>query len=148
MNRPAPWLMPTVALAMLLMAPHTAAQRMYKCGNTYSQTPCASDAKPTRLHTDAVPDKAQGATTGMALCAATAKRRVKSPEPDTMRVEPAGERVSQVIQYAGQAVAAHRYELTVDAKTSYGVFSGPVGYVCWLSEDQARVLQFERQRGG
>lgn len=132
-------------LAFLAMASAAHAQQLYKCGNTYSQTPCATDAKPTRLHQGAAPDRAPGAT-GFELCASKAKSAVGTPEPESARVQPLGQRLSEVIQYSGQPLSTHRYDLTVDAKTQYGVFSGPVAYSCWLSEDQARVLQFGRRR--
>ena len=135
----------TGLFALFVMAPSAQSQQLYKCGNTYSQTPCATDAKPTRLHQGAAPDKAPGAS-GFALCAIAAKSSVGTPEPESARVQPLGQRVSEVIQYSGQPLPAHRYDLTVDAKTQYGVFSGPVASSCWLSEDQARVLQFGRRR--
>lgn len=133
-------------LAVFALAPSASAQQMYRCGNTYSQTPCAADARPARLHQGAAPDKAPGLS-GFDLCAATATGAVGTPEPQSARVQPLGQRVAEVIQYAGQPLATHRYDLTVDAKTPNGVFAGPVAYSCWLSEDQARVLQFGRRRG-
>lgn len=135
----------TGLVALFVLAPSANSQQMYKCGNTYSQTPCAADAKPARLHQGTAPDKAPGAS-GFELCAVAAKNAVGTPEPESARVQPLGQRVSEVIQYAGQPLSAHRYDLTVDAKTQYGVFSGPVAHSCWLSEDQARVLQFGRRR--
>lgn len=117
------------------------AQQLYKCGNTFSQTPCAPDAVARPVQSSAVPDAPPGIT-GYELCAAAARKMVKSPEPETARIQPIGERRSEVIQYAGKPMAAHRYDLAVDAKTTYGVFSGLQPYSCWLSEDQRRVLQF------
>lgn len=137
----AAWLLGSLTLAS---AAH--AQQLYKCGNTYSQTPCATDAKPSKLHQGAAPEKAPGAS-GFELCALTAKSAVGTPEPESARVRQVQQRVSEVIQYSGQALPSHRYDLTVDARTQYGVFSGPVAYSCWLSEDQARVLQFGPRRG-
>ena len=124
----------------LVLATAVQAQQLYRCGNTYSQTPCAADAKPARLHQGTAPDKAAGPS-GFELCSAAALKAVRSPEPESARVQPVGERVSQVIEYASKPLASHRYELTVDAKTRNGVYSGPVAFSCWLSEDQARVLQ-------
>ncbi len=124
----------------LVLATAVQAQQLYRCGNTYSQTPCAADAKPARLHQGTAPDKAAGPS-GFELCSAAALKAVRSPEPESARVQPVGERVSQVIEYAGKPLASHRYELTVDAKTRNGVYAGPVAFSCWLSEDQARVLK-------
>ena len=135
-----------VALALLCsLAAPVCAQQMYKCGSTYSQTPCASDAEVKRTRTDAVADKPAGLT-GYDLCQQFAPMAVGSPEPATARVVRIGDVHTEVIQYSGQAVAARRYDLTVDYKTTYGVFSGPLPYACWISEDQRRVLQFGPRR--
>ncbi len=135
-----PVLLVAIAALSFALAPAVRAQQLYRCGNTYSQTPCAADAKPTRLHQGSAPEKAAGPA-GFELCSAAAVKAVRSPEPESARVQPVGERVSQVIQYAGKPLAAHRYDLTVDAKNRGGVYAGPVAFSCWLSEDQARVLQ-------
>lgn len=137
----AAWLLGSLTLASVAHS-----QQLYKCGNTYSQTPCATDAKPTRLHQGAAPEKPPGAS-GFELCALEAKSAVGTPEPESARVRQVQQRVSEVIQYSGQPLSSHRYDLTVDARTQHGVFSGPVAYSCWLSEDQARVLQFGPRRG-
>lgn len=136
-------LLPTAALVLAGLAAE--AQQVYRCGNTFSQAPCSADAQPTRVVPANTPDKPAGLS-GFELCAATAKGAVQSPEPESARVAPFGERRTEVISYAGKDVAARRFDLTVDAKTQFGVYSGPVAYSCWLSEDQARVLQFGPRR--
>lgn len=135
-------------LAMLALAGHAGlvSAQMYKCGNTFSQTPCAPDAVAKSAAPSAAPDAAAAGVTGYELCAAAARKMVPSPEPETARIQPIGERRSEVIQYAGKPIATHRYDLAVDAKTQYGVFSGLQPYACWLSEDQRRVLQFRSSR--
>lgn len=135
-----------VSLAVLLgAAGGTQAQQMYKCGSTYSQTPCAPDAVAKTMPATAVPDTPPGLA-GYDLCVAAAIKSVASPEPETARAQQVGSRKAEAIQYAGKATVTQRYDLTVDAKTQYGVFSGPRPYACWLSEDQQRVLQFRAQR--
>ena len=135
-------------VALVALAGHAgfvSAQQMYKCGNTFSQTPCAPDAVAKPVQSSTAPDAAAGIT-GYELCAAAARKMANSPEPETARIQPIGERRSEVIQYAGKPIATHRYDLAIDAKTQYGVFSGLQPYACWLSEDQRRVLQFRSSR--
>lgn len=134
-----------IVAALVGHAGLASAQQMYKCGSTYSQTPCAPDAVAKPVQSSAAPDAPAGLT-GYELCAASARRMVNSPEPESTRIQPIGARRSEVIQYAGKAIATHRYDLAVDAKTPYGVFSGLQPYACWLSEDQRRVLQFSSAR--
>lgn len=133
------------AIALGAHAGMASAQQMYKCGNTFSQTPCAPDAVAKPVQSSAVPDAPAGLS-GYELCAAAARKMANSPEPETARIQPLGERRSEVIQYAGKPIATHRYDLAIDAKTQYGVFSGLQPYACWLSEDQRRVLQFRSMR--
>lgn len=136
-------------LILALVAGHAglaSAQQMYKCGNTFSQTPCAPDAVARPVQSAAAPETPAGGLSGYELCAAAARKMVQTPEPETARIQPIGERRSEVIQYAGKPIATHRYDLSIDAKTPYGVYSGLQPYACWLSEDQRRVLQFRSSR--
>ena len=136
-----------LSLSLLALAVPAIAQQLYRCGNTYSQTPCAADAASRSVYSGAAPARAPGLS-GYELCVAHAVKYVASPEPESARTMPVGQRKTEVIQYAGKSVAAHRFDLAVDAKTAYGVYSGPMLYSCWLSEDQARMLQFRRGSGG
>ena len=65
-----------VPLALLFAAWAVAApaQTLYRCGNTYSQTPCAPDAVAKRTHADTPAEKG-GGTQGyeLALRAACAR---------------------------------------------------------------------------
>jgi len=135
------WSLPLLLVGLGGVVPPAAAQQMYRCGSTYSQTPCAADAQAVRIHADAVPDTGPGVA-GLALCAATAATTLGSAEPASARAQLLAPRRSEPLLFAGQTVSAHRYELSVDAKLPNGGHSGPVAFSCWLSEDQARVLQF------
>lgn len=135
-----------LTLAVAFALAHTChAQQMYRCGNTYSQKPCATDAKPVQLHSDAAADRSPGLK-GYDLCAATAPSRVDTPEPETAVVQPLGPRKFEVIKFADQPLATHRFDLSVNVKTTYGVRSGPQAYSCWTSEDEAKILQFQPRR--
>lgn len=117
------------------------AQQMYQCGRTYSQTPCGDDAAVKALPSSQDPEAAPK-DAGFGLCSAMARKDHGGPEPESARIQQIGERKSEVIQYAGKSLVAHRFDVGVDAKTPYGVYSGVTPYACWLSEDQRRVLRF------
>lgn len=141
-----PSAIPAAIAALLgLAAGAASAQQMYRCGNTFSQTPCAPDAQVRQVRADAVASTGPGLA-GQELCAAEATRRVATPEPATARIVPLGARRTEAIQYAGTALAAHRYDLSIDAKNEAGMYIGPRAYSCWVSEDQRRVLQFGARR--
>ena len=133
------------AVALITHMGAVSAQQMYKCGSTYSQTPCGPDAAPRPMSSGAAPDSPPGLS-GYKLCAAAARKYYSAPEPESARIQPMGQRKSEVLQYAGTTIAAHRYDLSIDAKTEYGVYSGMRPYSCWLSEDQRRLLQFALSR--
>lgn len=135
----------TIAALLALATGSAAAQQMYKCGNTFSQTPCGPEATVQKVRADAVASAGPGLA-GLELCGAEAARRIGTPEPETARVAPLGARKTEVIQYAGTALAAHRYDLSVSAKSEAGFYMAPQAFSCWVSEDQRRVLQFGSRR--
>jgi hypothetical protein len=109
------------------------AQTLYKCGNTYSQTPCSDTAQPVRVFTTPAP-KAEPGARGFALCAA------QLPAEDAARARQQGTRRVEVIRYADQPLSAQRFDLVLPPQEA----GAPTArYACWLSEDQARLLQFE-----
>jgi len=131
-----------ICLLVLLLAGVAQSQTVYRCGNQFSQTPCAADAQ-ARPNAGVAPAVAASGPRGFALCTAEAMRRLQPPEPASTRVLQLGERRTEVIRYADRSLAAPRYELSADVKTAYGLYGGPLRFACWLSEDQARVLRFE-----
>jgi hypothetical protein len=136
-----------ILFALAVLVAHVgpaSAQQMYKCGSTFSQTPCGPDAAAKALPSAAAAQSPPGLS-GYELCVAAASK-FSGPEPESARIQPLGDRKSEVIQYAGKPMAAHRYDLGIDAKTQYGVYSGVRAHSCWVSEDQRRVLQFSAPR--
>ena len=125
------WRLWMLALAAL----PASAQTLYRCGNTYSQTPCAAEAQAVRVYAASAPKSAPGPR-GFALCAA------QLPEAQAARAKPEGPRRTEVIAYAGQPMQARRFDLTVPAE---GADPATLRLICWLSEDEARVLQVERR---
>jgi hypothetical protein len=119
------------------------AQQLYKCGNTYSQTPCGADAQQKKVFS-AAPDAPAGTgganLSGYDLCVARATDKIRGPNPDAIRVQPVGTRVAEVTTHAGQSVMAHRYQFDVQILQNSGVYGPPVRWSCWVSEDQRRVL--------
>jgi hypothetical protein len=137
------------AFAALLLAglQPAFAQTVYRCGNTISQTPCSPDAEAKRvLGVPPAPASRPASPIGQALCAEAALQQTGTPEPASARVTQLAPRRVEVIRYANQSLAAFRFELAVDAKTAYGLYGGPQHFSCWLSEDQARVLQLQARQ--
>ena len=125
----------------LLLPMFASAQPLYRCGNTYSQTPCAADAAPVRARADAIADSAPGPKGGE-LCAAAAPKMLRLPDPESVRIESVEKAPAEVIQYADKPTAAHQYIVRVNAKNVYGAYEGAQAYACHVSEDERRVLRF------
>jgi len=136
-----PW-----AFALLLAWPvHGMAQQLYRCGNTYSQTPCAPDAAPARISAGAAPEQAAGAS-GRDLCATEGVAQMGFPDPESTRVVAVAKGGAEVIQYAGKPIASHKFNITLNTKNEVGAYMGNRVYGCYLSEDERRVLKVDAPR--
>jgi len=114
----------------------------YKCADpdtgvvTYSQTQCLGSSNdeikisrsPTSAH-----DK-----DGQESCYAAIRARLKNPE--SMRVEAAGKMELDVIQYAGTKILAYKLPVVVNAKNSYGGYTGSKVWTCILGQNDKSVL--------
>ncbi|MBC7956290.1 MAG: hypothetical protein H7Y33_10525 [Cytophagales bacterium] len=136
-----PW-----AVALLFGLPvQGMAQPLYRCGNTYSQTPCAPDAAPARISAGAAPDQASGAS-GKDLCATEGVAQMRFPDPESTRVVAVAKGGAEVIQYAGKPLASRKFNITLNTKNEVGAYMGERVYVCYLSEDERRVLKVDSPR--
>ena len=130
--------------ALLLVPAQPMAQALYRCGNAYSQTPCAPDAQPAHLP-GAAPDQPAGLQ-GAELCAAELPRLIGMPDPTSARIESVAKGDSEVIRYAGQPIAARKYLLSINARNATGAYAGERPYLCYLSEDERRILKVSAAR--
>ena len=134
-----------IATGLALAAPLAGAQTMYRCGNVYSQTPCASDAATVRPRANAVADTAPGPQ-GAELCGATAARELGLDDGAPVQIASVAKAPAEVIQYADKPTATRKYVVRLKIKSALAVYDGPRTYACHLSEDERRVLQFGAAR--
>ena len=113
---------------------------MYKCGNTYSQIPCDKAAEPTRVFNDAKADPPVGLR-GKELCKAAVPKSVNLKDPYSARVETVGGPAFEVVTFANQPLTVKRYDVAMNAKNSYGAYTGIKMYKCFLTEDDSRVFE-------
>jgi hypothetical protein len=145
MNEARPIRTALLATALALAATLAGAQTMYRCGNVYSQTPCASDAATVRPRANAVADTAPGPQ-GAELCSATAARELGLDDGAPVQVASVAKAPAEVIQYADKPTATRKYVVSLKVKSALAVYDGPRTYACHLSEDERRVLQFGAAR--
>lgn len=128
------------AACLAAAAPFASAQTLYRCGNVYSQTPCAPDAALVRSRANAVADTAPGLQ-GAELCAATVTRELQIDDTGPVQIDSVAKAPAEVIQYADKPTATRKYVVSLKVKP-YAAFAGPRSYACNLSEDERRVLRF------
>ena len=116
------------------------AQTLYRCGNVYSQTPCAPDAATLKARSNPVADAAPGLQAGE-LCSATVMRELQLDEAGPVQIGSVTKAPAEVIQYADKPTATRKYIVNLKVKPTTP-FDGPRSYTCHLSEDERRVLRF------
>jgi len=124
----------------LAAAPAWAQGGLYRCGNTYSQVPCSADARAASVPTGAAPDPAPGLA-GADVCATHALRALGADGGLAGRLESSQRSPAEVIQYAGQSLAARTWRVTLAVRTIDGMAAGHRVFRCHLSEDERRVLR-------
>jgi hypothetical protein len=127
------------ALTALSSLPATA-QTLYRCGKTFSQTPCAIDAQPLKLHRGGDTAVPAEASTGAHACADAARAQLNLPPRHTLEIERAQAGKAEAIVYADQPMVARTF--TVELTQMNGpVLVGTHTARCHLSEDGRRVLK-------
>ena len=121
------------------------AQQLYRCGNTYSQVPCAPGAASARISAGAAPEPVAGMV-GKDVCASDGVAQMNFPDPESTRIRSVTKEGSEVIQYAGKPIAARKYRLTLNTRNEVGAYTGDRSYLCYLSEDERRVLKVDAWR--
>jgi hypothetical protein len=125
-------------LVLLPWAAGSQAQTLYRCGNTFSQVPCAADAASARVSSH-TPD----ARPGREVCTTEGVARLGLPDPEGVKIVSVQRGGAEVIQFAGKSLVARRYDLALNPRNAYGAYTGVQHYACYLSEDEQRVLKVD-----
>ena len=121
------------------------AQTLYKCGSTFSQTPCASTAEEVTV------PKGRTATTastevpgqGLEMCRAAVPRMSGVKDPYSAVIESIGEVRHDTLRIGDESVIVKRYDVLMNAKNSYGAYAGAKLYRCFVSVDEKRLLEVQ-----
>ena len=81
---------------------------------------------------------------GKALCTQAAPARFKDPQSVRLLGVEAGKYMRVFERAGGGRVRTWAFVLSINATNSYGGYTGATDYVCFVSEDQQRVVQFRR----
>lgn len=110
-------------------------QTLYKCGNTYSQAPCAYQARPAKINADAQP-AAPAAPHGGELCRSAVISAVGLPENMPV-IDRVADPVAELLRIGEQPIESRRIDVFVNAR----VAGAASPYRCYLSVDQKRLLR-------
>lgn len=132
-NHASAWL-----LCACLLTSSVAAQSIYKCGNTYSQNPCSDEQTPARIHRDTATTPA--GLSGKELCRSVVPHSVSLKDAYSARIDYVSNSSAEAITVYGESIVARRYDVAMNAKNSYGAYTGAKIYRCYLSIDGARLI--------
>lgn len=124
------------------------AQAVYRCGNTFTGTPCGPDAKvlvapppaPAKLEAPAYtpPPPADQIEANKATC--EKKTRAAMKDPESTRIKSVSRAGRALQRLAGKSFYGVSYDMNVNAKNSYGAYTGEKLYNCVFSMDEKTYL--------
>jgi hypothetical protein len=152
----------SVALAMLVCATTSYAQKVYRCGSAYTATPCGSDARQINIPVASpvgpgasidfaaherklrqrVPDvqtSESQITANKLACVAGVRSALK--DPDSAKFEPVTRTGSQISYENGLYVPRVHYAVNVNAKNSYGGYTGAKPWFCLFDALDAQLVK-------
>ncbi|UZZ64524.1 hypothetical protein [Curvibacter phage PCA1] len=134
------------AATLLLLPACVGAQTMYRCGNTFSQQPCGSDAKPIATVGVVQPERAADPAKVSVMqtqCEQWVREKpswkdresVKTSMPTRNKLE------TRTVNGVGQIVVSYR--VLVNAKNSYGAYQGEKTYTCYANRDESKIIDLQ-----
>jgi hypothetical protein len=130
-----------VLLALVLVVSTSAySDTLYRCGNEYSQTPCSGDAKKVRLSSANGADET-ATEGGNSVCERDLVKWVKFMDPYSIKIESVAKPKGEIIDFADTRMSVWNHVVYVNAKNSYGAYSGTKAYNCYTSMDKQRILK-------
>lgn len=120
-------------------------QTMYRCGSTFSQTPCGEDAKSHKVFSSGAAESGfqQRVAKIKAECEQWIRRIPQWKDSDSVKLEDGitrGKHELRKVDGAPQIVVP--YYASVNAKNSYGAYAGSRPYVCYANQGETRIIDF------
>lgn len=140
-----------LAASLLAACAAAGAQTMYRCGNTFSQTPCGSDAKagvtPRGENGGGAASTADaGAARPRAQpCLAELAQRVGVEGPGALKIGRMEGPKVEAIDVKGEKLVVRTYEFTALTRNAYGGQTPAASFTCHLSEDEQRVVRLSER---
>lgn len=135
---------------ILLMALAQVSHAVYKCGNTYSQTPCAPDAK--KLEVDSAPmsgnrnaPKAspEKIEQNIKLCERALREIPEWKDRESLKVSPVKRLPkTMTVDIKGQKREVVLYSAHINGKNSYGAYQGEKIAACYFDLKDENFLSY------
>lgn len=130
-----------VGLAMLLMALHSSAA-VYRCGDTFSDSPCGDDAVEHDVFGEGAESTANLDDKAAQTCLQALLEKHMLGNPQGVVAAPASKRKSRVIKKHGASLMGYHLMVAVrEMNPNTGMFNPPIHFECVLSPDLLRVLE-------
>lgn len=138
-----------LGIASLGHAPPSDAQTMYRCGSTFSQTPCGTDAKEVRAAGVGQPvivppvppiDEARRATLAR-ICTEVIKTIPAWKDRDSLRITPpTRSEVGVVREVGGRRIPVIPWDSQVNGRNSFGGYTGDKAATCYFDMAETKVV--------
>lgn len=135
-----------LALFALAGPESVGSQTMYRCGNTFSQTPCGENSTTSTIpksgRSTTVADHQARVLDMKMRCAALVKGLPAWKDPSSVRMDGIYRGKAEVRQVHGQPLVVIPYYAMADGKNSYGAYPGQRPYACYANEAETRIIDF------
>lgn len=137
----------TVA-TLLLIPVCVGAQTIYRCGNTFSKTPCGVGASEFAVVQDDAPKVAPVKVDPIkvdamkAECLSMIRNRPQWKDRDSLKISNPLRMPSETRQVDGASVSVIPYHAFVNAKNSYGAYAGDRSAFCYANETETKIVSF------
>lgn len=126
------------------------ASAVYRCGNTYSQTPCAPDAKEIEIHSGQASGPSPTPKTSQAqieqnikLCERALREIPDWKDRETLKISPVKRALTTMnVDIKGQKREVIPYVSNINGKNSYGAYQGDKSVACFFDLKDENFLDY------
>lgn len=132
-----------VALMIVVVFAPSAQSQVFRCSVegkvVFSDKPCGADSKQIRA-TPAVGSEPPPAPRWGDACLAQLHQWVKFKDPDSIKIGGVADAGADTTKVAGKTIVVKKFTLHINAKNSFGAYTGEEPHFCETSVDGYRVI--------
>jgi hypothetical protein len=119
------------------------AATVYRCGAVYSDKPCSQGPTKVTPMWGASPvssDPVPNLEAVTEACKAWIRDAANWKDADSLKITPLVSTGMTVIGEGSEARAVYAYHTRINAKNSYGGYTGPKSAICYLNEQRTKII--------